>query len=87
FSFKPVEERGEFGCYWYIQAGKYVIISTKESTPKLYGTKAINVWDPALRKRAEEMSISKIWIASGQYKSGDLNTVEVDSGRAYMKRK
>ncbi|CAL9235474.1 unnamed protein product, partial [Arabidopsis halleri] len=57
---------------------EYAIISTKETTPKLYGTKAIvNVWDPTLEKGAEEMSISQIWIASGEYKSGDLNTVEV----------
>ncbi|XP_023639384.1 uncharacterized protein LOC111830904 [Capsella rubella] len=57
---------------------EYAIMTTTQTTPKLYGTKAIvNVWDPNIENGAKEMSISQIWIASGQYKSGDLNTVEI----------
>ncbi|XP_010456495.1 PREDICTED: uncharacterized protein LOC104737949 [Camelina sativa] len=56
----------------------YAIVSSTNSTPEIYGTKAIvNVWAPAIEEGAKEMSVAQIWIASGDYKSDDLNTIEI----------
>ncbi|KAF8081462.1 hypothetical protein N665_0885s0009, partial [Sinapis alba] len=64
-----------------IRAGNdtYVIMVTfTETQHKLYGTKStINVWNPAIEDEAKEMSISQIWISSGGYDYGNLNTIEV----------
>lgn len=45
--------------------------------PKLYGTRAtINLWNP-FEDSATELSISQIWLSSGDYETNDLNTIEV----------
>ncbi|CAN7007834.1 unnamed protein product [Brassica rapa subsp. trilocularis] len=46
--------------------------------PKLYGTRAtINLWNPLVEDSAAELSISQIWLSSGDYDTHDLNTIEV----------
>lgn len=43
----------------------------------MYGAKAtFSVWEPIVEK-GDEMSISQIWITSGQYGTNDLNSIEV----------
>ncbi|XP_023637254.1 uncharacterized protein LOC17881783 isoform X2 [Capsella rubella] len=61
----------------YHSGHEYAIVSYEDNT-KLYGTKAVlNVWDPAIEEGAAEMSLAQIWIASGDYETADLNTIEV----------
>ncbi|KAL0711202.1 hypothetical protein Bca4012_018180 [Brassica carinata] len=46
--------------------------------PKLYGTRAtINLWNPLVEDSATELSISQIWLSSGDFDTHDLNTIEV----------
>ncbi|CAA7055842.1 unnamed protein product [Microthlaspi erraticum] len=45
--------------------------------PKMYGAKAtFSVWKPTVEK-ADELSISQIWITSGKYTTNDVNSIEV----------
>ncbi|KAL0844790.1 hypothetical protein Bca101_018036 [Brassica carinata] len=61
----------------YTPGHEYAIMVMK-TQQKLYGTKStINVWNPAIEDEAKEMSISQIWISSGGYDYGNLNTIEV----------
>lgn len=42
----------------------------------IYGTRAsLNVWEP-LVEAADDFSLSQVWLASGSFANGDVNTVE-----------
>ncbi|KAJ4906573.1 hypothetical protein Rs2_10231 [Raphanus sativus] len=57
--------------FWYAEASVH-------APPKLYGTRAtINLWNPFVEDSATELSISQIWLSSGDYETNDLNTIEV----------
>lgn len=65
---------------------EHAIISTKTS-PEYYGAKAtINVWKPMIEKDADEVSVSQVWISSGEYKTNDLNTIEVGWQQGFASR-
>ncbi|KAF2607538.1 hypothetical protein F2Q68_00046480 [Brassica cretica] len=42
----------------------------------IYGTRAtLNVWEPQV-EAADDFSLSQVWLASGSFANGDVNTVE-----------
>ncbi|KAG5379715.1 hypothetical protein IGI04_027557 [Brassica rapa subsp. trilocularis] len=56
---------------------EYADKSTDDSS-KLYGAKAtINIWDPKVENKEIELSISQLWISSGDYAKNNLSTIEV----------
>ncbi|KAL1207388.1 Protein neprosin [Cardamine amara subsp. amara] len=60
----------------FIYKHEYAEVTT-DGLQKLYGTRAtVSVWKPVVENR-DEMSISQIWIVSGDYEKHDLNTIEV----------
>ncbi|XP_010420711.1 PREDICTED: uncharacterized protein LOC104706237 [Camelina sativa] len=43
---------------------------------RIYGTRAtLNVWDPIVEAQGD-FSLAQIWLASGSYENGDVNTIE-----------
>ncbi|XP_020884767.1 uncharacterized protein LOC9317944 [Arabidopsis lyrata subsp. lyrata] len=53
-------------------------VALARGIPKVYGTKAvINIWEPVVEDKKIEMSISQIWITSGDFDTNDLNSIEV----------
>lgn len=56
---------------------QHALVSTN-ILPEVFGAKAtINVWEPMIEKGADEMSVSQIWISSGEINTDNLNTIEV----------
>ncbi|KFK37131.1 hypothetical protein AALP_AA4G217000 [Arabis alpina] len=56
---------------------EYALVSTK-SPSKIYGAKAkINVWASKVEEGSDEMSIGQIWLTTGEYKTDNVNTIEI----------
>ncbi|KAF3517143.1 hypothetical protein DY000_02063960 [Brassica cretica] len=54
---------------------KYAVGYIQNRGP-IYGTRAtLNVWEP-LVEAADDFSLSQVWLASGSFANGDVNTVE-----------
>lgn len=53
---------------------KHAVAAAKNN--KCYGTKAcFNLWRPTIA-RANDFSLSQLWVTAGSYSSNDLNTIE-----------
>ncbi|CAN8269687.1 unnamed protein product [Cochlearia groenlandica] len=56
--------------------GHKYAIGFQKNREKIYGTRAtLNVWDPVVESQ-DDFSLAQIWLASGFYENGDVNTVE-----------
>jgi hypothetical protein len=53
---------------------QHAVAAAKDN--KCYGTKAcFNLWHPTIA-RANDFSLSQLWVTAGSYDSNDLNTIE-----------
>ena len=55
-------------------AEQHAVVAAQDN--KCYGTKAsFNLWDPTIA-RANDFSLSQLWVTAGSYNGNDLNTIE-----------
>jgi hypothetical protein len=53
---------------------QHAVVAAQDN--KCYGTKAsFNLWDPTIA-RANDFSLSQLWVTAGSYNGNDLNTIE-----------